>query len=89
MPAISTPPAAALLLAVLLPVPAAALPGNRAVSLEVVAPGGGPPAGALGAGCWLAGEVEAEARLVVGDAPRTAGRAAGGAVTPEAGLRWA
>lgn len=89
MPPTTPPSAAALLLAVLLPLPAAALPGNRAVSLEVVAPGGAPPAGALGAGCWLAGEVEAEARLVVGSAPRTGGRAAAGAVTPEVGLRWA
>ena len=80
---------AALLLATLLPPRAAALPGNAAVSLELMAAGRGAPALALGAGCWLAGEVEAQARLAVAAAPRTGGRAAAGAVTPEAGLRWA
>lgn len=83
------PPALALLLAALLPARAAALPGNRSVALELATAGGGPPAITLAAGCWLAGEVEGLARLGVGSAPRATGRAAGAAVTPEVGLRWA
>lgn len=78
-----------ILLALLAPAGAAALPSNRSIALEVSVGDARSPAVALSAGCWLEGEVEAEARLSLGSAPATSGRGAAGAVTPEVGLRWA
>ncbi len=75
-----------------LPCRAAALTANRSLALETaLAARSGPEAAAvtLAAGCWLEGEVEAVARLTLGAAPASTGRGATGAVTPEAGLRWA
>jgi hypothetical protein len=76
-------------LCLVLPATAAALPGNRSIALETAVDGAGTAAATLAAGCWLEGEVEAVARLTVGSAPAPTGRGATGAVTPEAGLRWA
>lgn len=84
---------AALRLGLLLvaPVPAAAVPANRSLALEVAGPprsGAGAPAVALAAGCWLEWELEVLARLGLGSAPATSGRGAAGAAWTEAGLRW-
>jgi len=89
-PTPTSTPALGLLLALILspPTAAAALPSNRSIALETALDRAGSPALTLAAGCWLEGEVEAVARLTLGSAPRSAGRGATGAVTPEAGLRW-
>jgi len=62
---------AALLLA--LPGAAAAVPANRSIALEGVLSGqagAASPAATLSAGCWLEWELEAQAHLTVGAAPR-------------------
>jgi hypothetical protein len=88
-----TSPVTSLVVALaILPTTAVAVPLNRSVALETALAGQGGSGGAafaLAAGCWLEWELESLARLTVGSAPRPDGRAAAGAVTPEAGLRWA
>jgi hypothetical protein len=73
-----------------LPTPARAVPPPLGFSVESAvspAPGGATARLAAVTSFWLDGDLEAEARLGFGSAPRTMGRAAD-ALTPALGLRW-
>jgi hypothetical protein len=81
--------AVTLLLAMPVPAPALAPPVGFSLETAVSAgPGGSAPRLTAVTSCWLAGDLEAEARLALGSAPRSGGRGAD-AVTPGLGLRWA
>lgn len=80
------------LAALTFPPSAGAVPANRSIALEgaLARRAGHLEAGlTLSAGWWLAGEVEAEARLTLWSAPAPVVRGAAGALTPEVGVRWA
>ena len=80
----------ALTLLLMIPGPARALPGSIGFSLEAAvsgAPGRATTHYTAVASRWIAGDVEAEARLGLGSVERTGGRGAD-ALTPGLGLRW-
>jgi hypothetical protein len=73
------------------PVPAPALAPPVGFSLEAAVsagPAGSNPGLTAVTSCWLAVDLEAEARLALWSAPRSGGRGAD-VVTPALGLRWA